>query len=45
MRVFAALLLLYPADFRRRYRAELLETFESLQREPQYRGVAGTTRL
>ena len=42
MRLYEALLWCYPAGFRRRYRAELLATFESVRSEPQHRGVGGT---
>src|SRR5262245_36998763 len=45
MRLFQALLWCYPAAFRRRYRSELLVTFESLRNEPRHRGVSGRAAL
>ena len=39
MRLYEALLWCYPAGFRRRYRAELLATFESVRSEPQHHGT------
>jgi putative ABC transport system permease protein len=44
-RVYRALLLLYPAAFRRRYARELLDAFEEERLDPRYRGAPGAARL
>ena len=44
-RLYRALLRLYPAEFRRRYGAELIAAFAATRLEAQYNGARGTLRL
>ncbi|HEV3485223.1 MAG TPA: ABC transporter permease, partial [Vicinamibacterales bacterium] len=44
-RLYRALLQLYPAEFRRRYGAELIAAFADTRLEPQYNGARGTLRF
>lgn len=43
--VYRALLVLYPRAFRKRYAAELLDTFDADRGDPRFRGVLGACRL
>ena len=43
--LYALLLVLYPASFRRRYRPELLAAFEQESAEPRHRGFPGRLGL
>jgi predicted permease len=43
--LYRLLLLLYPAPFRARYAAELLETFDAERAEPRHRGIRGSVRF
>jgi len=45
VRLYGALLRAYPAAFRRRYGAEMVDLFERMAEEPRYRGPGGTVRL
>ena len=44
-RIYRALLVLYPAAFRRRYARELLEAFDEERRDPGYAGLRGAAAL
>jgi len=44
-RLYARLLSLYPAAFRERYGADLLQVFDDRRREPRFQGVVGGIRL
>jgi putative ABC transport system permease protein len=43
--LYALLLVLYPARFRRRYRADLLAAFDEESADPRHAGVAGRMRM
>ncbi len=44
-RLYRRLLALYPADFRERYEADLLQVFDDRRREPRFAGTRGGIRL